>query len=134
VLVRIGAGRLIGSGMAIVTHRGRHSGRLYQTAVQVLAYDEATGEISVVAWSGKADWYRNIEAAPAVEVWHSGRRYKPLQRLLTKDEIADRLLAQRTKHRFQAQMRRLFIPAPRTEVEAHEYAQTTGGVVFRPAA
>lgn len=133
LLVRVGAGRLIQGGMAIVTHRGRRSGRIYQTAVQVLERRPATGEIFVVAWSKKADWFRNIQQAPAVEVWDRGKCYKPIQRFLTKDEIAASLLAHRARHRFQAGMRRLFIAAPRTEAEAQEYANTAGGVVFRPA-
>ncbi len=132
ILVRMGAGRLIGNGMAIVTHRGRRTGRLYQTAVQVLDRNPATGEIFVVAWSRRADWFRNIQRASAVEVWDLGRRFKPVQTFLSEDEIAASLLAHGRKHRFQASMRRMFIAAPRTENEARDCAKTAGGVAFRP--
>lgn len=119
--------------MAIITHRGRRSGRLYQTAVQVLDRNAGTGEITVVAWSKSADWFRNIEQSPAVEVWHSGRRFTPSQRLLSEAEIAAGLLAHSQRHRFQSSMRRLFIAAPRDEIEARDYAKRAGGVAFTPA-
>jgi hypothetical protein len=34
------------------------------------------------AWGEKADWYRNIEAVPALEVRTGGQRYVPEQRFL----------------------------------------------------
>lgn len=132
LLVRIGAGRLLGKGMVVVTHRGRRSGRLYRTAVQALDRDAATGELYVVAWSREADWYKNVVAEPAVEVWDAGTTYRPEQRILTGAEIADKLLVQRRAHRFQAVMRGLFIPAPRTRADAERYAALAGGLAFKP--
>lgn len=47
-----------------------------------------TGESIVVAAYGEnADWYRNIQANPAIELRIGRDRYAPIQRFLTPDEI-----------------------------------------------
>ena len=57
-----GIGRFV-----VLVHRGRKSGRLYRTPVN---YAEIDGDVYVAAGFGKtADWYRNLMAAPRVELW-----------------------------------------------------------------
>src|SRR5215212_7433167 len=54
-------GWLIGHRLLLLTHRGRKSGRIRQTPLEVIRYDPATEESVVVsAWGEKADWYRNL--------------------------------------------------------------------------
>lgn len=51
----------------VLTHRGRKSGRLRRTPVNYAIVD---GAVYCVAGFGHiADWYRNLMADPAVEVW-----------------------------------------------------------------
>lgn len=51
----------------VITHTGRKSGDKHQTPVNYAIVD---GELYCTAAFGKeADWYRNIQAHPEVEVW-----------------------------------------------------------------
>lgn len=88
-LYRIGLGRLFGHRLLVITHRGRHPGRIYRTPVEVARYDSATEEAIVPSgWGPQADWYRNIQASPATEIWLAGRRFRPQQRFLSESEAA----------------------------------------------
>jgi deazaflavin-dependent oxidoreductase (nitroreductase family) len=67
-LYRLNLGWLLGHRFLQLVHRGRRSGLLRETVLEVLHYDPATGESVVLsAWGEKADWYRNVEATPALE-------------------------------------------------------------------
>jgi deazaflavin-dependent oxidoreductase (nitroreductase family) len=73
--------------MVMITHRGRKTGKRRHTCLEVAHRDEVTGEIVVFSSRGeRADWYRNLVAAPAVGVQVGRRRYKPRQRFLPPDE------------------------------------------------
>ncbi|MDI3340155.1 MAG: nitroreductase family deazaflavin-dependent oxidoreductase [Sphaerobacter sp.] len=82
-------GGLLGHRFLLPTHRGRASGHLHQTVLEGLRYDPATRECIVVsAWGPRADWYRNLQAGPAVEVRTGRLRYAPTHRVLDRDEAA----------------------------------------------
>jgi deazaflavin-dependent oxidoreductase (nitroreductase family) len=72
-------GWLFGHRLLLLVHRGRKSGYVYQTVLEVVRHDPARRESIVVsAWGGeKADWYRNLRAAPAVEIRIRRERYVP---------------------------------------------------------
>lgn len=72
----------------MVVHRGRKTGRIRRTVLEVVRSDAATGEsIVVAAYGSMADWYRNLRAHPALEI-HIGREhYIPVQRFLTTEEV-----------------------------------------------
>ena len=85
-----------------LTHRGRRSGRVYQTVLEVIARD-VSGELVVMAGLGdRADWYRNITAAPPIEVSVGRERFRPDVRVLAAAEAADRLGAYEHDHRLLA--------------------------------
>ena len=66
-----------------LTHLGRRSGRGYQTVLEVVGSDRETEEITVMSGFGpSADWFRNLQAAPAVEVAIGRRRFRPQHRIL----------------------------------------------------
>jgi deazaflavin-dependent oxidoreductase (nitroreductase family) len=91
-LYRLGLGWLGGHQFLLLTHRGRRTGLLRQTVLKVLRYNPSTGEVIVMAPLGeRADWVRNIQHSPALEVQISRRRYVPTYRFLT-DQEAIRLL------------------------------------------
>jgi deazaflavin-dependent oxidoreductase (nitroreductase family) len=87
LLYRLGLGGLLSRQFLLLTHAGRRSGRVHETVLKALHYDPRTGESIVAsAWGEAADWYRNIQARPALAV-RSGRDwYVPEQRLLPSDE------------------------------------------------
>jgi deazaflavin-dependent oxidoreductase (nitroreductase family) len=89
LLYRLRLGWLFGHRFLLLTHRGRRSGRAYRTVLEVIAYDPRRRESVVVAGFGaQSDWYRNIEAASALEVMTGRLRYVPVQRFLSVEEGA----------------------------------------------
>ena len=86
-LYRLNLGWILGHRFLLFVHLGRKSGLLRETVLEVILYDPATRESVVLsAWGKKADWYRNIEAVPALEVRTGGQRYVPEQRFLAPEE------------------------------------------------
>ena len=90
---RLGLGWLFGHRLVQITHRGRKSGLLRRTVLEVLHYDPRTREVLVVSgWEGKTDWYRNIEREPALEVRIGRVAYRPVQEFLSPEETAQLIL------------------------------------------
>ena len=86
-LYRLNLGWLLGHRGLLLIHRGRRSGLLRETVLEVVRYTPTTKESIVLSgWGEKADWYRNIKATPALEVRTGGERYVPEQRFLGLDE------------------------------------------------
>ena len=93
LLYRIGLGWLLGHRFLLLTHRGRVTGRLRQTVLEVVRYDAGRHDYTVIAGFGpKTDWYRNLQARPALEIRCAGKRFHPEQRFLTPQE-GDEMLA-----------------------------------------
>ena len=94
ILYRCRLGWLLGHRFLLLTHRGRQSGRLFQTIVEVVRHDKETRESIVVAgWGEKTDWYQNLQANGAVEIDIAGKRYEPLTRFLEPTEVYRELQA-----------------------------------------
>ena len=86
-IYRVRIGWLLGHRLLMITHRGRRTGKVRRTVLEVIRHDRATGEFIVVAGYGKtSDWYRNIRSTPALEIHVGRRRFKPIQRFLTPEE------------------------------------------------
>jgi deazaflavin-dependent oxidoreductase (nitroreductase family) len=87
-LYRLKLGWLLGHHFMLLTHRGRTSGGLYQTLLEVVHHDPRTREsIACSGWGTRADWYRNIMANPPIAVETGGHRYEsPTFRLLSPEE------------------------------------------------
>lgn len=62
---RLGLGWVLGHRVVQLTHRGRKSGQLRRTILEVYYDRETHGVLVVSGWEGKTDWYRNIEREPA---------------------------------------------------------------------
>jgi deazaflavin-dependent oxidoreductase (nitroreductase family) len=131
----LGLGRLVGRRYAVITTIGRRTGATRRAAVMVLRDDAATGEIWVVAGDARTGWYRNACAAPATDIWLGSRRFRPDQRLLGADEIAEALVAIRREHPREALVQAAFFgwPWPATAEQFRELAGILGGFAFRPA-
>ena len=67
--------------------------------LEVILYNPATGESIVLsAWGKKADWYRNMEATPALEARSASECCVPEQRLLVPKENHAVLADYRRRH------------------------------------
>ncbi|HEX6819134.1 MAG TPA: nitroreductase family deazaflavin-dependent oxidoreductase [Ktedonobacterales bacterium] len=87
LLYRVHLGWLLGHRFLLLTHRGRKTGVLHQTILEVVRYDPRTRESTVLsAYGDRSDWYRNIQAHLALELRTGRDRYTPAQRTLTPDE------------------------------------------------
>ena len=80
-------GWLLGHRFLLLVHIGRKSGQMRRTVLEVIAYNAPRRESVVVSLYGdKADWYRNIQARPAVEIQTGRTRYAPVQYFLQPEE------------------------------------------------
>lgn len=87
VVYRWDAGWLFGQRFLLLTHVGRRSGRRYQTMLEVIGNNRAADEFIVIAGLGRsANWYRNLQTHPAIEVAVSRRRFQPVHRELEERE------------------------------------------------
>ena len=60
-------GWVVGHRFLMLTHRGRRTGWVHETVLEVLHYDPVTQESVVFSGRGRrADWYRNITAHPVL--------------------------------------------------------------------
>jgi deazaflavin-dependent oxidoreductase (nitroreductase family) len=76
-------GWLLGRRFLRLTHRGRRSGRCYQTMLEVIGEDIDRNELFVMVGLGRsAQWYRNLVAGGAVEVAIGRERFSPAYREL----------------------------------------------------
>lgn len=98
-LYRIGLGWVLGNRLLMVVHRGRRTGRLRHTVVEVARFDQARDEYTVVAAFGReTDWYQNVMAQPAVAVHVGCRHFVPDQRVLSVGEADDVLARYAREH------------------------------------
>ncbi len=82
-------GWLLGHRFLLLTHRGRRTGAMHETVLEVLHYDPAMRASIVFSGRGaRADWYRNIEAHPALAVRTGRQCYVPVHRVLDHAEVA----------------------------------------------
>src|SRR5215203_826612 len=98
-LYRLGLGQLLGNRFMLLTHRGRRSGRVYQTALEVVRYDPSLRATVVASgWGERSDWYRNLKAHPALEIRTGRERYAPEQRFLTPEEVYREIVDYERRH------------------------------------
>jgi deazaflavin-dependent oxidoreductase (nitroreductase family) len=111
-MYRLGLGRMLGKRFVAVTHRGRKSGQLRETVLEVLVFDPDDKETVVVsAYGTRADWYRNLRAQPALRVRTGGMDYVPEQRFLTADEAREAAAEFARHHRWEAKLMPRVLPA-----------------------
>jgi deazaflavin-dependent oxidoreductase (nitroreductase family) len=89
-LYDLNLGWLLGHRFLRLTHVGRRSGRRYRTVLEVVGPGPWPGEVVVMAGLGwSADWLRNIQALPPVQVEIGRERFQPLVRVLEEREAVD---------------------------------------------
>ncbi|HLC05342.1 MAG TPA: nitroreductase family deazaflavin-dependent oxidoreductase [Anaerolineales bacterium] len=96
---RLGLGGLLGKRFLLLEHRGRRSGAIRRTVIEVIDLDPQRGSFVVVsAWGTKADWYRNLLAEPAVELAVSTRHFPAVARTVSREEAQIHLRNYATHH------------------------------------
>jgi deazaflavin-dependent oxidoreductase (nitroreductase family) len=104
------AGWLLGQRFLLLTHVGRRTGQRHQTVLEVIGRRPEVGEFLVLAgWGRSADWYRNIEAHPTIEVAVGRRRFSPAHRKLSEPEAAAVLPDYERRNRLMAPVVRLML-------------------------
>ena len=71
-------------GLGVVVHRGRRTGRQYQTPVNV--FREADGYIIALTYGPDADWVKNVQAAGCCELKTRGRVLRMTEPRVYRDE------------------------------------------------
>jgi deazaflavin-dependent oxidoreductase (nitroreductase family) len=134
-LYRWHLGWLVGHRFLMVTHLGRKTGRRRQTGPEVAHYDPATQEcIVVAAWGEQTDWYRNLQAHPALQVQVGSTRYPPVQRFLTFEETWALLCDYQRVHPrgLRVLLRFMGYGYHGSQEELRAIAQVVRAVAFRP--
>lgn len=136
-LYRYDLGWLLGHRFLLLTHRGRKSGLLRRTVLEVVLYDPTTRESVVVSgWGDRSDWYRNIRAAPALEVQTGCERYVPEQRFLTPEEGYAAITGYAVRHPLAVRVVALLFGyrITRSEADRRAFVGSCPLVAFRPPA
>ncbi len=134
VLYRLRLGWVVGHRFMQLTHVGRRSGKIRKTVLAVLCFDRQTKEIMAVSAWNASEWYKNIQAAPALKVETGLTHYAPDQRDLSSEEIAHLFVVFRQEHPIFSRMV-CRIPGWKWDSSYEEFlilAQTLNGVAFRP--
>lgn len=87
-LYRWRLGWLLGHRFLLLEHRGRRSGRRYETVLEVVKWDPG-GEVVVLSgWGRSSDWYLNVVSGGQAHITVGGRRSAVACRELSEDEAA----------------------------------------------
>ena len=77
LLYRAHLGWLLGSRFLMLTHIGRKSGLPREVVLEVVHHNFETGAYFVAAgWRGKADWFKNIQSNPKIQVMVGMRTFQ----------------------------------------------------------
>jgi deazaflavin-dependent oxidoreductase (nitroreductase family) len=75
-IFKLRLGRLFGSRFAMITHTGRKSGKPHTVIVETAAGSVESGRlVYIVAYGSRAQWYKNLQNAPAVSIEIAGKIY-----------------------------------------------------------
>jgi deazaflavin-dependent oxidoreductase (nitroreductase family) len=85
--------------IVVLVHRGRRSGTVYKTPVEILAEGPAGDEFCVSPmWGHASDWYRNVVAGGLVEVRRAGDGRPMEWRQLSEPERREAVDVYRSDH------------------------------------
>jgi deazaflavin-dependent oxidoreductase (nitroreductase family) len=134
ILYRLGLGWMLGNRFMLLTHQGRHTGKVYRSVLAVLRINNITREVFAVSPWSSSNWYRNIQVTPALEIETGLVRYAPAQRTLSPKEIASLFIEFRRLHPI---FSRIISRIPGWKIESSydeflQLAHTLRGVAFIP--
>ncbi len=133
ILYALGLGPVYGRLVLLLITTGRKTGRPRVTPLQ---YEEIDGAIYVASAQGdRADWFRNIQADPQVEVRVRSRRFSGIAEPITdRTQVADFLYYRLRRHprMIGAIMRREGLPPDPDRSDLERYAEDRALVIIRP--
>lgn len=98
-LYRLNLGWLLGKRFLLLEHRGRKSGIIRKTVIEVVNHDAQNGSyIVAAAWGKQSDWYKNIQADPNVTIRVGTKRFPAFSRMLSADDAARHLNVYARRH------------------------------------
>lgn len=98
-LYRLGLGGLLGGRFLLLNHTGRKSGKMRQTVLEVVRFDQETSSFIVaVGFGTSSDWYRNITANPKVIVQSGWKRWQMTASILSPQQAGTELLDYARRH------------------------------------
>jgi deazaflavin-dependent oxidoreductase (nitroreductase family) len=99
LLFRGHLGWLLGHRFVMLTHKGRISGQLHQTVLEIVRYDNQTGACIVASgWGEKSDWVKNISKDPKIVFQIKNKITKGIAKRLSPEESAKELDAYARLH------------------------------------
>ena len=120
-IFKLRLGRLFRSRFAMITHRGRKSGKPHTVIVETADGSVESGRlVYIVAYGKRAQWYKNLKAAPAVSIEIAGRTYRePQHEFLTREDTEQAIASYWDRYpglaRFLARHGVFFYPGPLAE-------------------
>jgi deazaflavin-dependent oxidoreductase (nitroreductase family) len=85
--------RLVGAQWMLITTKGRKTGKLRDTMVDVMDYNKATDTYFIeAAYGAHADWYKNIQGNPVFEAQVGRRKFKARAGALTTEGASEMLV------------------------------------------
>jgi deazaflavin-dependent oxidoreductase (nitroreductase family) len=136
----IGAGPLLGHRFVLLVHRGRRSGRIYSTVLEVVEWRPERHEAVVMSgWGAHANWFRNVRAGGAVEIRIARERFPPDAGVVAPDEAVAVLAGYERRNRFAAPVVRRVLshlagfPYDGSDASRRRVVETLPMVAFRPA-
>ena len=127
-LYRLRLGWLLGGRFLLLTHVGRKTGLARRTVLEVVDHDADSGTYFVgAAWGEKAQWLRNIQAHPQVEVAVGRRRFGAIAHTVSPQETERVLETYARQHRIAMRALGRLLGSS----DPHELAQTLPIVAIR---
>lgn len=74
-LFRARLGFLVGRRLLMLEHRGRRTGVIRRTVLEVAGRTDADEWVVVAGYGAKSDWYQNLRAADPEALWLGARRH-----------------------------------------------------------
>ena len=94
LIFKLRLSRLYGSRFAMITHRGRKSGKPHTVILETADGSPKSGRlIYIVAYGKRAQWYKNLRAAPAVSLEIRGKVYEQPRHEFLDREGTERAIA-----------------------------------------
>lgn len=93
-IFRLHLSRVFAGRFAMITHRGRKSGQARTVIVETADGSVAEGRlVYIVAFGARAQWYKNLQAAPAISIEIAGRLYPEPRHEFLGPEDTERAIA-----------------------------------------
>ena len=98
LVFRVGLGVVLGRRFCMLTHRGRSTGQVRRTVLEVVEESDDRRHVLVASGFGVSQWLRNIRAAPPLRFDVAGEHWVPTVRELDPEESAAALTRYQLSH------------------------------------